>query len=103
VSQRTGVKARSLERWLADGRVTRRRNQPELEVLSPELLEQAEPQLVAVIIAAAQRGSWQAAAWLLERRWPERWLRATQRPHMAPSDDDAAFAEIIELARRRTR
>jgi len=33
--------------------------------------------LISVIEAAAARGFWQSAAWLLERRWPERY--GTQR------------------------
>jgi hypothetical protein len=33
----------------------------------------AEASLVARMTLAAQRGSWRAAAWLLERKYPERW------------------------------
>ena len=62
----------------------------------------SESQLIAVVEDAARRGSWNAAAWLLERRFPERWLKATERRLPKPSDEDKAFAEIIELARRRT-
>ena len=32
-----------------------------------------EVSLVESVIAAAEAGSWQAARWLLERRWPRRW------------------------------
>jgi hypothetical protein len=30
---------------------------------------------VGLILQAARSGTWSAAAWLLERRWPERWGR----------------------------
>jgi hypothetical protein len=44
--------------------------------------------------AAAEAGCWQAAAWRLERRWPERWSRTR-----------ALFADVLkrlkELERRR--
>src|SRR4051812_6053517 len=91
--QRGGGSPRTIGSWLASGRVTRPSRQGELhfpirELESPEpappprpmtpqalqeRLEQAEPGLVAAIIAATQRGSWQAAAWMLERSFPERW------------------------------
>lgn len=70
----------------------------------------SESQFVAVVEESARDGSWNAAAWLLERRFPERWLKPTERPlpkpprKPKPSDaDNRAFAEIIELARHRTR
>lgn len=56
------------------------------------------------IIAAAARDNWQAAAWLLERRWPERWARASQRDKGKTSGDTRPgdpFAEVDELATRR--
>jgi hypothetical protein len=34
-----------------------------------------EAELVSTVSSAAE-GEWRAAAWLLERRWPERWRRA---------------------------
>lgn len=40
---------------------------------------EAEATLVARIAKAAQNGSWSAAAWLLERRAPDRWGSATER------------------------
>jgi hypothetical protein len=64
----------------------------------------SEAQLVAFVEGSARSGSWNAAAWLLERRWPERWLKpAERRSKPPPGDNDDAFAEIIELSRRRTR
>jgi hypothetical protein len=65
---------------------------------------EAEARQVAVVAGAA-RQSWQAAAWWLERRYPERWARASQRekdgvePELAAGSDP--FAEVDELARRR--
>ena len=40
---------------------------------------EAEATLVARISKAAQNGSWSAAAWLLERRAPDRWGKANER------------------------
>jgi hypothetical protein len=81
--------------------------------LPPEI-EQAlaratrEERLVALVAQAAAK-NWRVAAWLLERRFPERWgperLRARD---VAPtpsttSEIDDLFAEVDELAARRRR
>lgn len=103
-AQRVGVTKRTLMRWLAAGKVTRPGVPPPPVVPTgqslAERLEQAEPGLVAAVIQAAQRGSWQAAAWMLERSFPERWGRRDGSTVVAaPSKDQ--FAEIDELAGRR--
>jgi hypothetical protein len=67
--------------------------------------------LVARIAQAAGKGSWQAAAWLLERRFPERWMKPTERPlpeapAAAAADDNLdedPFADVVDLAKRRRR
>jgi hypothetical protein len=46
----------------------------------------AEVALVAGISVAAA-GSWQAAAWLLERQHPERWGNLAERPPALAADD----------------
>ena len=67
----------------------------------------AESEAVSVaVIATAARTSWQAAAWMLERRHPERWARLSQRekeetPAPAPAGLADPFAEVDELAARR--
>jgi hypothetical protein len=103
-AQRAGVPDNSLKRWLAEGKVVRRQLDhappppPSPELPIAERLVQAEPGLVAAIIQAAQRGSWQAAAWLLERSYPDRWGRRDAKPPLPPAD---AFSEVDELAKRR--
>jgi transposase-like protein len=42
---------------------------------------EAEAILVGRVQKAAQAGSWRAACWLLERRWPERWAPLADRAH----------------------
>jgi len=69
-------------------------------------LGQATSEVVLVAqVASAAKTNWRAAAWLLERRFPERWGRARR-----PADDDEPtppatepdpFAEVDELAERR--
>jgi transposase len=113
-AQRHGLGRRTLTRWISEGLVVRRRLAPAPDpepVPTEELLDaklaKAEVGLVGVIAAAAQRGSWQSAAWILERRWPERWARPPQRtaPENVPPAPAAGdpFAEIDMLAERRRR
>jgi hypothetical protein len=63
-----------------------------------------EINLVEVLMTAAAKGQWRAAAWLLERRWPERWAPGRRAPTPAPfSEADNVFAEFDELATLRRR
>lgn len=75
-----------------------------------EAIEQAraesEAGMVARIAKAASNGSWQAAAWLLERRAPERWAKAAERRLLADQEIPVEtvadpFAAADELAARR--
>jgi hypothetical protein len=117
VAQNVGVHKSTVHSWLANGRVVRR---PRVDPLGPDAVDQefdldarlraAEPGLVGVILQAARRGSWQSAAWLLERSDPSRWARATrpplvQGPGSQATDDgmEASLLEIDELRERRAK
>jgi hypothetical protein len=63
-----------------------------------------EHRLVAVVAAAA-RTNWRASAWILSRRFPERWgerPRGDAVPVAFASDDDG-FREVDQLAELRRR
>lgn len=105
--------------WISAGYVVRRSPRPKpilvaaydasAEDASSDLdqrLRAAEPGLVAALVAAAGRGSWQASAWLLERAFPERWGKPLARTGSAGERDPAfvdPFVEVDELAAARRR
>jgi endogenous inhibitor of DNA gyrase (YacG/DUF329 family) len=77
-------------------------SQPDEQLLR-RALEAAtqEERLLAQIAAAANRGAWRAAAWILERRFPERWAAGRRPEETLVLDESDPFAEVDELARRR--
>lgn len=111
-AQAAGVSRSSIYSWLAQGE-TARAGSParDLRDRIERARAESETVLVARIGQAASKGSWQAAAWLLERRWPERWMKPTERPlsdvaAAAASDDDREldqdpFADVVDLTKRR--
>ena len=58
-----------------------------------------EEGLVAAIVGSARGGSWMAAAWILERAFPQRWGR---RDGTGPVPRDS-FTRLDEVAERRRR
>jgi transposase len=111
-AQAAGVSRGTIYRWLKQGEKARagtiaRRLRDRVERARAE----SETVLVARIAQAAGKGSWQAAAWLLERRFPERWMKPTERPlpeapAAAAADDNLdedPFADVVDLAKRRRR
>lgn len=66
-----------------------------------------ETRLVSLIVAEAERGTWRAAAWLLERAYPASWApaRRPSRPEPEPRelDPNDPFYEIDMLAAKRRR
>jgi hypothetical protein len=69
-----------------------------------ELLERVldERRLIA-LVAQGAKTNWRAAAFLLERRYPERWapVRRPQAEPELPAVEDDPFAEVDMLAAKR--
>lgn len=100
------VSERTLARWMERGQYSGRRDAPYRALRDAVERAHAEHEgiLVAQLSRAASKGSWRAAAWLLERRFPERWARTGERPDVSDVDDrDDPLDELDELAPRRRR
>ena len=72
-----GIEADTFTEWMARGARNGRGEHPyhkfRVAILKAEA--ECEKLLVARIRQAASNGNWQAAAWLAERRYPERYVR----------------------------
>jgi rubrerythrin len=98
-----GVDRTTLQEWLRRGR--REDDGPYVEFSRAVQSAQAEAEMRDLdrVDAAAEAGTWQASAWRLERRSPERWGRRTSVKLEAPAegDDDAPMPgfRAVELTR----
>jgi hypothetical protein len=103
-----GISYGQFKEWMKRGDPAgrERRDAPyrELRVRVEQARAEGEARNVGIIARAANE-NWQAAAWLLERMYPDRWARPSQREKgpetpAAPTPGDP-FAEVDELALRR--
>lgn len=65
-----GVSERSVERWMQGDL---RQRVAEARARGQAQADAASEARLVVLIALAAKENWRAAAWLLSRRWPERW------------------------------
>lgn len=106
-AQAAGIGKRTFQRWMERGHQDGADPDEEPYRRFRAAVEEAraigESRNVALIAHAATE-NWQAAAWMLERQFPERWARVSQRDkeNEGPKANDP-FAEVDELARVRNR
>jgi transposase len=100
-----GVSDRSVRSWMAKGELAGATNARyrAFRLAARQAEVDAEAILVTRVSKAAAAGSWRAAAWLLERRFPERWAAGRWRDDDASSLPAASAAAQIrdELAQKR--
>lgn len=103
-----GISRETFYQWLKRGESRAAKDAAHREFRERISSARAEAEARAVtIIATAAREDWRAAAWLLERSFPERWGSSAERERLnekpkadAPPDP---FAEVDELAAARRR
>jgi hypothetical protein len=106
-AEAVGISPRTFRLWMSRAHSGEPRDRPyrELRERVETARAEAELRLVAQVGRAASR-SWHAAAWLLERQYPERWGKPSRSE--SPRDQALAaigdpFAEVDELAEARKR
>lgn len=101
-----GIDKSTLYAWLRKGAAAKRGIHVEFSRAIEKAMADAEARDVALIGKAAADGTWQASAWRLERKYPDRWGR-TERHRIdatvisAEVDPNAAVAELARLLARR--
>jgi len=102
-AQLAGITARTFYTWKSKGE----KGTAPIYIQFLQALKKAEVEgeaaNIQVIVKAGQEGTWQAAAWLLERRHPERWARVQkieidwkQKVIMLLKDGMVTQDEVIE-------
>ena len=106
-----GISKSILYKWLADGREVRQKVAKggiasDLESKQLELLDsvekaraEAEVRNVHLIQQAAQGGTWQAAAWFLERSHPGKWGRREKVEMSGPDGGPITLTGLADLLR----
>lgn len=80
--------------WLERGRAAKRGIYSDFSDAIEKAQADAETRNVALIAKAAQDGTWTAAAWWLERKYPERWGRK-ERHEITGKDGGAVTVKVL--------
>lgn len=96
-----GIGRRTFYAWLKQGETDYERGASSLYRQFYEAMEEsrsfAETEAVKGILAAGKR-QWQALAWFLERRYPERW--ALKKRSDDPEEHNANLKELVDAIRK---
>jgi transposase len=96
-----GISEATLYRWLEQSKEKNATEQLREFRESFERVEaEAEVLKVSRIAQAADNGRWQAAAWWLERKYPERWAQQTKIKAELSGPDGRPIAISVEEARK---
>jgi hypothetical protein len=95
-----GINSATHRRWMALGEQARTGRHRVFYDAVTRAEATSEVVLVGRMATAARNGSWRAAAWLLERRWPERWARGSVETEASPATAELKdpFAELDNVS-----
>lgn len=104
-----GVDGQTFQRWMSMGLEGGEDYEPYVQLREAVLTAEAdcEQSLVGYVRREAMEGNWQAAAWLAERRFPERYVRksVTADKPVATSNPDDPFDHldnVTSIAKKRS-
>ncbi len=83
-----GISKQTFYTWLERGRKAKTGPFADFVDAIEKAQADAEARNVALIAKAAQDGTWTAAAWWLERKYPERWGRKERVEHTGKDGKD---------------
>ena len=88
-----GICDRTLYNWKEQGQKAKSGKYFQFLQALKKAEAEGEGLLIARIQKEAKEGTWQAAAWILERRHPDRWARTTKNEHTG-KDGEGLRVEI---------
>jgi hypothetical protein len=83
-SAAAGISKQTLYSWLKRGKAAAKGALRDWWEEVQKALALSEVAMIGAVSQAAQDGQWQAAAWHLERKWPERYGRRERIEHTGP-------------------
>jgi transposase len=96
-AQYAGVDESTLHRWIARGKEEDSGLYYEFRKAVEKARAEAEARNVHLIQTAAQGGTWQAAAWFLERSHPGKWGRREKVEHSGPDGGPITLSGLAQL------
>jgi hypothetical protein len=91
-----GLSKMTIYNWMRRGRAGERPFEAFVDAVE-HALAISEMRDLQVVDNAAQDGSWQAATWRLERRFPARWRARNEEPDLISEEEDIDLAEVEDL------
>jgi len=96
VAQYLGIPERTFYRWLAEGEKAKKGLAWQFYQAIKKAEAEAVARNIALIQKAATEGNWQAAAWWLERKYPEEWGRKDRMNMQASGGLTIRIVEVGE-------
>lgn len=93
-----GVAASTLKQWLAKGREQKEGIYYELVKRVDAARDDGESFLVGKVVDAVDAGDWRAAAWILERKYHERWRKRHSTEVSGPNGAPLAVSPVTPEA-----